>query len=144
MKRKQLVGLLLMLSISFYYQTGSCQDVVSKARATSRSALVTLQRVGLTDQSTRKFKQTIQSSINRLNAKLDKDRDGRIGDQVAVQSDLIVLVDKLYEYRSSPNEEKREELRGLAKSDSSITKFVRSVMDQQENPEYKFLPPVQE
>lgn len=90
----------------------------------------------LTDDSVNTFKQKITSAIKNLEMK--DDDDGRIGDQIAIQEDLISLVEDLKDYQTFPTELKAEELRGYAMSDSLMAPFIKKIMDQQSDLKFKF------
>jgi hypothetical protein len=68
------------------------------------------------------------------------DQSGRIDMQIGAQEDLLLLVDKLIQYDQHPTNVVAEELRSLAKSDSTITGFVKHIMDIQAETRFRFLP----
>jgi hypothetical protein len=142
--------MLVVLSMFFCSQADASRDVMSKARRISRSALMELRGVGLTHETVEEFKQRIQPLVKMLSAKSDEDDTGRVDTQIAVQQDLMILVDDLLAYQNIPDEMeveklcKAQKLRESAISNSSITEFVKCIMNRQVEQKYRFLPHVQE
>lgn len=125
---------MLMLSAIFYYQANAMpeSDALSKARSESKVAFSTLQRKGLNEQDIKDFKRSIQKLIVNLSTAMKKgDQSGRLDAQIGVQEDLILLVEKLVQYKSRPTKEDAEYLRKLAESNRTIAGFVKEVMDTQ-------------
>lgn len=137
MKKIGYFGALVTFVTFFCYEANARLDPVSKAQEASEEALADLQQQSiLTDESVNKFKQKIKSAIK--NFEMKEDDDGRIGDQIAIQEDLISLVEVLKDYQTFPTELKAEELREYAMSDSLMAPFIKKIMDQQSDSKFKF------
>lgn len=138
--------LILFSSALMFCQVGACcNDIVfvSQINDISDGAISELQEVGVNRESVKNFATIIQNSIKELKADLSYDRDGSIGDQIAVQSDLLSLVDMLLDFSESPDLQKAQKLREIAMSCCNMSEFelIKSVMDKMDN-SYRFLPPI--
>lgn len=91
-------------------------QLLSKARNASDLYIISLKTQGITEENVSVFEKKIQSIITKLNKKSNEDDDGRIGDEIAVQQDLLDIVKLLLNYHKSPSKDQASKLHTLGSS----------------------------
>ena len=114
-------------------------SVLNRVLYDSRVALRKLQKDGINcSENVQQFKEKIGELIQILEKEKQNDRNGRIGCHAAQLTDLQILVDELIDYNQNPTNQKAEYLRGLASTDGTITEFVKTEMNKQKDPQFRF------